>query len=185
MHFEKESAVHKALRAIIRRLEQLHIPYALAGGMAMFFHGYRRFTEDVDILVTPESLKEIHAQLEGRGYLPPLEGSKHLRDTANGVRIEFLTTGDYPGDGKPKPIAFPDPGEASEVVDGISCLRLPQLIELKLASGMTNPGRLKDLADVQQMIATLKLPEELADTLHPFVRDKYRELWAGVRDNPP
>jgi hypothetical protein len=185
MHFEKESAVHKALRSVVQRLDQLGIPYAVAGGMAMFFHGYRRFTEDVVILVTPEGLQEVHRQLEGLGYLPPFQGSKHLRDTENGVRIEFLTTGDYPGDGKPKPVAFPEPGEASEVLDGISCLRLPRLLELKLASGMTNPGRLKDLADVQQMIQVLGLPEDMADQLHPFVREKYRELWAAVRNNPP
>lgn len=42
MHFEKESAVHKALVKITRRLADLGIPYAVAGGMAMFFHGYRR-----------------------------------------------------------------------------------------------------------------------------------------------
>ena len=52
MHFEKDSAVHKALRKITRRLEELGIPYAIVGGMAMFFHGYRRFTEDVDLLGT-------------------------------------------------------------------------------------------------------------------------------------
>ena len=70
------------------------------------------------------------------------------------------------------------------MLDGISCLRLPRLLELNLASGMTNPGRLKDLADVQQMIQVLSLSEEMADQLNPFVREKYRELWAAVRDNP-
>jgi hypothetical protein len=60
MHFERESAVHKALEKIIARLEALGVPFAVAGGMAMFLHGYRRFTEDVDILVTPASLKRIH-----------------------------------------------------------------------------------------------------------------------------
>src|SRR3984893_17736986 len=87
MHFEKESAVHKTLRKITRRLEEMGIPYAVAGGMALFAHGYRRFTEDVDILVTPEGLKEIHRQLEGLGYLPPFAGSKNLRDAEQGVRI--------------------------------------------------------------------------------------------------
>src|SRR5436190_10889303 len=100
LHFEKDSAVHRTLTRISRRLDELGIPYAIAGGMALFFHGYRRFTEDVDILVTPDQLQEIHRQLEGRGYLPPFEGSKNLRDTEYGVRIEFLVTGDYPGDGK-------------------------------------------------------------------------------------
>lgn len=184
MHFEGESAVHKALRKIIHRLEELGIPYALVGAMAMFLHGYRRFTDDVDLLVTPQGLKEIHEHLEGLGYLPPFAGSKHLRDTENGVRVEFLTTGDYPGDGKPKPVSFPDPEEASIEINGIRCLQLGKLIELKIASGMTNPGRLSDLGDVQKVIRALELPEEYAQQLHPFVREKYRELWNAVHSNP-
>jgi hypothetical protein len=185
MHFEKESAVHKTLTRIARRLGELGIPYAVAGGMAMFFHGYRRFTEDVDILVTPADLKEIHRQLEGLGYLPPFTGSKQLRDTDSGVRVEFLTTGDFPGDGKPKPVAFPDPTEASVDINGIHFLQLPKLIELKLASGMTNPRRAKDLVDVQQMIETLNLPKDFASQLHPYVRDKFHEIWDIIHTNPP
>src|SRR5947199_3060758 len=79
MHFERESAVHKALRKITKRLEELRIPYAVAGAMAMFFHGYRRFTDDVDLLVTRAGLAEAHRQLEGLGYVPPFVGSKQLR----------------------------------------------------------------------------------------------------------
>src|SRR5262245_39707099 len=76
MHFEEKSAVHQTLRKIARRLAQLKIPYAVAGGMALFLHGYRRFTEDVDVLVTPEGLAAIHQQLEGAGYLPLFQGSR-------------------------------------------------------------------------------------------------------------
>ncbi len=177
MHFEQESAVHKTLRKITKRLEELDVPSAVAGGMAMFFHGYRRFTEDVDILVSRDGLQQIHERLEGLGYLPPFKGSKNLRDTESGVRIEFLVTGDYPGDGKPKELAFPEPGDAATRIAGMSFLALPRLIELKLASGMTNPLRLKDIADVQSLIQELNLPEDLVAQLHPYVRDKYRELW--------
>ena len=184
MHFEKESAVHKTLKRIARKLDDLGIRYALAGGMALFFHGFRRFTEDVDILVTRDGLKAIHEQLEGRGYMPPFPGSKNLRDTDTGVRIEFLVAGGFPGDGKPKPVAFPDPIDVSTDIQGVRCLNLPALLELKLASGMTEPGRLKDLADVQELISTLRLPEGLADQLNPFVGDKYRELWAAVGRRP-
>src|SRR5205085_3720661 len=113
MHFERDSAVHKSLERIVKRLDELGVPYAIVGAMAMFFHGYERFTTDVDLLVTPADLKRIHEKLEGLGYVPPFAGSKHLRDAESGVKIEFLTTGDYPGDGKPKPVAFPDPKEAS------------------------------------------------------------------------
>src|SRR5262249_1931595 len=100
------------------------------------------------------------------------------------VRIEFLVTGGYPGDGKPKPVRFPDPQEASVEIGGIPCLRLPTLIDLKLASGMTNPGRLADLGDVQNMIRELNLPKELAEQLDPFVRDKSLELWEGLPSRP-
>lgn len=181
MHFEKDSAVHKTLRRIAERLDQLGIPYAIAGGMAMFFHGYRRFTEIVDILVTAEGLQRIHQELEGRGYLPPFSRSKNLRDTELGVRIEFLVAGQYPGDGKPKPVAFPDPAVAAVQIEGVRVVALPKLVELKLASGMTNPGRLHDLGDVQKLVQTLGLAEDLADRIDPFVRDKYRELWTEAQ----
>jgi len=184
MHFEKESAVHKTLQRIVRKLEELGITYAIAGGMALFFHGFRRFTEDVDILVTREGLTAIHQHLVGAGYLPPFSGSKNLRDTDSGVRIEFLVAGDYPGDGKPKPVAFPDPAGVASEIDGIKCLGLPTLIEMKLASGMTNPRRGQDVVDVQRLIESMHLPADLSDQLNPFVRDKYRELWTVVHDNP-
>jgi hypothetical protein len=183
-HFEEESAVFKAMHNIASRLNELGVPYAVVGGMALFRHCVRRFTEGVDILVTKDGLKIIHDSLEGLGYLPPFPQSRHLRDTEFGVQIEFLTTGDFPGDGKPKPVAFPDPGEVSFEAEGIRYVNLPKLIELKLASGMTNPGRLKDLADVIELIKALKLPEELGNQLDPFVQNEYRDMWNRSRANP-
>jgi hypothetical protein len=180
-HFEENSAVFKALHKIASRLKALGIPYAVIGGMALFRHGFRRFTEDVDILVTKQNLKRIHENLVGRGYLPPFAKSKHLRDTEFGVRIEFLTTGDYPGDGMKKPIAFPDPDTVCFEADGINFISLPKLVELKLASGMTNSGRLKDLSDVLELIKVLEIPADFADQLDPYVRDKFHELWKEGR----
>src|SRR5207237_3277228 len=101
--FMKDDAVHKALRNITARLEELGIPYAVAGGMALVGHGYRRTTVDVDILVKPDGLVAIHQRLEGLGYVPPFAGSKNLRDVESGVRLEFLVSGQCPGDGKPRP----------------------------------------------------------------------------------
>jgi hypothetical protein len=176
-HFDEKSAVFGALHKIAHRLKELDIPYAVVGGMALFRHGLRRFTEDVDILVTKGDLKKIHEKLEGLGYLPPHPHSKHLRDTELGVRIEFLTTGEYPGDGKEKPVAFPEPGAVSFEADGVRYINLAPLIELKLASGMTNAGRLKDLSDVLELIKTLGLPADFSDQLNPFVRGKFLELW--------
>jgi len=149
LYFEGESLVQKTLRRIARRLEELELPYAIAGGMALFAHGFERFTQDVDILVSRDGLKAIHAHLDGLGYVPPFTGSKNLRDAEHGVRIKFLIAGEFPGDGKPKAVAFPEPEQASVVIDGVRFLSLPKLVELKLASGMMGGiHRMKDLTDV-------------------------------------
>ncbi|MGD0541820.1 MAG: hypothetical protein ABSB33_09915 [Tepidisphaeraceae bacterium] len=176
--------VHHALRAIAARLEELAIPYAVAGGMALVAHGYNRTTVDVDLLVTPEGHAKARSQLDGLRYVPVFTSSKNLRDTQTGVRIEFLLTGQFPGDGKPKPVAFPDPDSAGVVIDGVRYLKLENLIELKLASGMTNPGRLKDLADVQELIRILKLGHGFEGKLDPYVRAKFADLRQAVEMNP-
>jgi hypothetical protein len=166
-HFQHESQVFKTMRKIARRLEGLGIAYAVAGGMSLDAHGFRRLTIDVDILVTRESLEAIHERLEELGYVPPFTGSKNLRDTESGVRIEFLVAGEFPGDGEPKPVAFPDPATVGVEMDGIRFLSLAALVELKLASGMTNLSRLKDLADVIELIKARRLSAEFVEELNP------------------
>lgn len=105
-----------------------------------------------------------------------------MRDTAANVRIDFLLTGDYPGDRKPKPVAFPDPsGAATMGSDGYPVLELETLLELKIASGMTAPHRLRDLADALERIRKNRLPVEYAERLNPYVREKFRELWPAAK----
>jgi hypothetical protein len=182
--FMGDDPVHVTLRKIATRLDQLRIPYAVAGAMALNAHGFQRATLDVDMLVTPEGLKRIHESLEGLGYVRPFAGSKNFKDTETTVRIEFLIAGQFPGDGKPKPVVFPDPAAVAVEIDGVKYLGLPTLLELKLASGMSNAGRLKDLGDVQELIRVLKLPRDVGATLNPYVRGKFEELWDGVANSP-
>lgn len=177
--------VHLALRRLTATLEEDGIPYAVAGAMAMNAHGYRRVTTGVDVLLTREGLAELRKKHLGRGWVERerVAGSKGLRDTHHGVNIDVLITGDYPGDGKPKPIAFPHPSVAT-AGDGFRVLSVKDLVELKLASGMTHPGRLKDLADVQELIRHAKLPLDLAEGLDTSVREKYREIWNATGEDP-
>lgn len=184
-HFRHESEVFRTLRKIAKRLGDLGISYAIAGGMALDAHGFRRLTVDVDILVTKDGLRLIHEKLDGLGYLPPFEKSKNLRDTETGVRIEFLIAGEFPGDGKPKPVAFPDPADVAVEIDGANYLALPSVIELKLASGLTGGvARMKDFTDVVALIQAMDLPAEFAEGLNPYVREKYAELWTGLKASP-
>jgi hypothetical protein len=172
--------VHKAMQKLCATLEADGIPYAIAGAMALNAYGYRRVTTDVDILLTRDGLAAFKARHLGRGWVERFAGSKGMRDTEFGVNIDVLVAGDFPGDGKPKPVAFPDPGVAIRAA-GSMLLPVEHLVELKLASGMTNPGRLKDLADVQELIRAAQLPVELAGALNPMVREKYTEIWNATR----
>jgi hypothetical protein len=177
--FTRSDPVHATLRALTMRLHQHGVSYAVTGGMALVVHGYHRTTVDVNVLVTSDGLETIHRVLVGLGYRPAFEGSqKQLRDSERGVCVEFLVSADFPGDGRPKPVAFPDPDACSIEIGGIRYVDLKTLLELKLASGLTNPGRLKDLADVQEVIRARELPLEFRDQLHPYVREKYAELLA-------
>jgi hypothetical protein len=179
-YFAGASALHVTLHRLAERLQAEGVAYALIGGLAMAEHGYARLTEDIDLVLTPAGLDAFSQRLVGRGYRPAFQGArKTFRDADTGVRIEVLTSGEYPGDGLPKPVAFPDPDLPGVVVeiDGVRVIALDRLIELKLASGLSAPHRLRDLADVQDLIVRLDLPLSLAETLDASVRAKYAELW--------
>lgn len=168
-------------------LEKQGIAYMIIGAVALMAHGYARFTEDIDLVLTVEGLAKFDRELLGigglglAGYKQALPGSSRcLRSVPEGVSIDVMTTGEYPGDGKPKPVSMPEPTLASIEIDGVQFVTLEKLIELKLASGMTAPDRLKDLADVQELIKIRTLPKDFASRLHPYLRDKFLELSGAV-----
>lgn len=181
----KEGKVHLTLKRLAQALAEEEISYAIVGGMALNLFGFTRETVDVDILLTSEGLKKFRDRLVGRGYVPAFAGAvKSFRDTETQVKVEALTTGEYPGDGKPKPVAFPDPANVAVERDGYRVIPLEKLIELKLASGLTAPHRLRDLADVQDLITVLGLPLEMETQLDESVRGEYRRLWEAVQQAP-
>lgn len=178
----QQGNIYETLRRLARQLQDEGMEYALIGGMALVAHGYRRFTEDVDILMTPETLEKFQERFVGRGYVPAFQGKRKVfRDTETDVRIEIVTTGEYPGDGKPKSVAFPNPAHARLAREGIWLITLEKLIELKLASGLSAAHRLKDLADVQDLILRLNLPQSFENELDPSVRGEYRRLWQAAQ----
>jgi len=177
--FMQRGNMNQALRDLARRLDESRIPYAVLGAIALGQHGMPRMTLDIDVLLTPQGLAQFKAQYLGRGYVPAFPGAeKTFRASDTGVRIEVITSGEYPGDGLPKPVSFPDPQEAWVEIGGIRVITLERLIELKLASGMTAAHRLRDLADVQDLIRALSLAEQFAERLDGSVRPVYQKLWS-------
>jgi hypothetical protein len=180
-YFVNESPLQKAAEQIARRMDELGIDYAIAGALSLAAHGLVRATEDVDVLVSRDGLERFKEAWLGKGYSNLRAGGKAVRDTLHGVKIDFLIQGDFPGDGAPKPVRFPDPREASTEAGRFRVLSLPRLIEMKLASGMTAAHRLLDLADVQRLIDLRKLPREFSEQLDPYVRSKFDELWTSAQ----
>lgn len=177
--FMNVSPVQDTLRNLARRLAEEKIDYAVIGGMALALHGFVRPTQDVDLLLSKAGLVEFQERLVGRGYVPLFSGArKHFRDAATGVKVEIITSGEFPGDGKPKPVMFPLPEAAASMVGEFRVVSLEKLIELKLASGLSAEHRqLRDLADVQQLIEVLNLSKALATSLDNSVRREYLRLW--------
>lgn len=182
--------VADAARALSAALDKADIPHAVVGAVAANAHGHRRATQDVDVLVNKRDLDAVSQALVGRGWQTRYRGTqRRFVDTARRVDVDVLVSGEYPGDGQPKPVAFPAvakppsrDGLWPELVDGVYVLRLAKLIELKLASGVSAPHRRKDLADVQALITANGLPREFADELDLSVRLVYAKLWDELKE---
>lgn len=175
---QRAGVVWETVRRIAARLDQISVPYAVVGGIALQHFGIGRSTQDVDILVSSTAdLARVHGDLIGHGYIIKSPGSRHLRDEVTRVRVEFLIGGEYPGDGRPKPVAFPTPAEAGEQDDsGLHFVNLRALIEMKLASAKSAAHRIKDRADVLELIHVCGLTPSFAESLNPYVREEFLQL---------
>lgn len=177
-----EAEVQKAAEKLVAILEGEAIPYAIIGALALNEYGHRRVTVDVDLILRESDLRSFKQRWLGKGYAERVAGTGKLIDTEYDVHVDVLRAGRFPGDDKPKPISFPDPATTAIRGKPFALLPMETWIELKLASGMVAAHRLKDLADVQELLRSRQLPQSFADDLHEWVRPKYLELWRAVRD---
>lgn len=170
MFFQGKDPVHQTMRRVVRRLEKARIPYVVVGGMAVFFQKYRRATNDVDILLTPEAFAEFRRLFVPKKYSAVPGLPRRFVDQASDVTVDILVTGLFPGTGDPGPIAFPNPEDVAETIERVRFLNLAKLVELKLAA-----RRHRDFGDVVELIRFNNLDESFAKKLHLSVRRDYVE----------
>lgn len=241
------SNVKDAVHALSARLATRDVPYCIVGGAAVNAAGHRRATQDVDVLVNPDDLERFVEAVDGAGYRRRCpDATRSWRDSVNSVDVDVRVSGEFPGDGKPKPVSFPRvKAKPNNVVDklvgSVRVISLPRLIEvrparggqgglahllpprcgehgahgwrpraralrptspppplllagvspapfftplplfspqqLKLASAASAPSRVKDAADVLELINANALPYEFVVELDISVRPLYVELW--------
>jgi hypothetical protein len=174
--FQGRDQVHKSVRRLAKKLVRANIPYAIIGGMAVYMHGHRQATGNINVLLTADGLNDFRARFVPGMYGSAPERSGWFVDLKNDVRLSFRVTGRFPGNGKPGPIAFPHPEQVSETINDIKVVNFVTLIQLKLAA-----RRFQDLADVISLIRVHSLDESFAERLHPSLHPRYSECLEARR----
>ncbi len=68
--FRGQGMVNDTLLRLVADLEAHEIEYSVIGAVALNQHGYRRFTEDIDLLMSKQGLEKFRDELVGKGYRP-------------------------------------------------------------------------------------------------------------------
>jgi len=170
------TGIIETARTAVSVLAHHDIPHLIVGGLAVQEHGYPCVTIDVDI-VAPDVLEAVEfltADLSGLFF--KVHGiDNRVEDRRNGVEIDLLPAGHVLKRGCKIP--FP---EVKAVAETLQIISLEDLISLKLDSWVNSPNRrLKDKADVIELIKYRKLPRDIA--VNPAICALYLETWDALQ----
>jgi hypothetical protein len=171
-----DMSANSALMDAIRRFHALcssrGLPYCVVGGAAVIRNGYRRTTEDIDILTRKDEWMRL-LPIEGEIHSVGIDGCV---DSRTGLTIDVLFTEDNWG----MPTPMPDPASVGEFDEeyGANFIGLHNLVQLKAAvylSKLREHGEdvaSKDRSDIFELIRR-SLPQftrEMIQSYHPAVR---------------
>jgi hypothetical protein len=150
----------RVIKAIDHVLESMQCESVIAGGWAVWFHGYEgRMTQDVDIALAADRIEEFLrvAGVAGFELLAQKPGRwPKVRHKETGIKVDILPEGAQPGTPtRPAPTTIPHPSKLGAAGTKLRYINLAPLIELKLAA-----GRPQDDADVAKLI--LENPDNVA-----------------------
>jgi hypothetical protein len=142
----------RVVKALDHLLQAIDCEAVVGGGWAVWRHGYLgRVTRDIDIVLPAAKVVEfLHvASVSGFQVLPVPPGRwPKLVHRETEVDVDILPEGQRPGTpSKPAPTTIPHPNCIGAVGTTLTYVRLPALIELKLAA-----GRSQDQADVIKLV---------------------------------
>lgn len=171
------SGVAQTTKAVAEVLAHWDIPHLVVGGVAVQECGYPRVTIDVDVVVPDvlEAAEFLTADLSGDFQRLPGHQDR-VRDNKTGVIVDLLPAGYVVKNGCKVP--FPQPTTASNQPQFVT---LEKLISLKLDSwSASKASRLRDKADVIELIIRRNLPRDLAvdDAVKPLYVATWDELKA-------
>jgi hypothetical protein len=142
----------RVVKAVDRLLEVIGSEAALAGGWAVWRHGFvGRVTQDLDIVLPAARVQDFlqAASVTGFELLPQSPGRwPKVRHKETDITVDILPEGGRSGTAaKPAPTTIPHPSVLGAAGPALRYVGLPALIELKLAA-----GRIGDEHDVAELI---------------------------------
>ncbi len=146
-----ETPLPADFKEFLRLLNSKGVRYLLVGGYAVAVHGYLRSTGDMDIWVdtAPQNAAKVAAAVKEFGFAAPEltaglfeEQNQVIRMGVPPLRLEILTT--LSG------VDFEDCYQARMTID-VEGIPLPLLSLEHLKRNKRAAGRLKDLADLEQL----------------------------------
>jgi hypothetical protein len=170
------AGVAKTTKAVAEVLAHWDIPHLVVGGVAVQECGYPRVTIDVDIVVPDvlEATEFLTADLTGNFQRLPGYQDR-VKDRETGVIVDLLPAGHVVKNGCKVP--FPQPTKAS---DQPQFVPIEKLISLKLDSWFASKtSRLRDKADVIELIIRRQLPRDLA--VDEAIKGLYVAAWDELK----
>ena len=142
----------RVVRAVDHLLDLMQCPSALAGGWAVWRHGFvGRVTQDIDIVLPADRIEEFMrlAGVSGFEVLPQPEGRwPKARHKDTDVKVDILPEVARPGTAvKLAPTTIRHPLAIGGQGFALAYVSLPALVELKIAA-----GRIGDEHDVVELI---------------------------------
>lgn len=163
----------EALNALGRLSREERIPLAIIGGAATIYHGYPRFTKDLDIVVRTNDFEQIIRVAHEYGIkVKSFNPTGFHAMEYKGVPIDVIREGTY--DYRDNSGGIPSPANMG-VSEGLGFASLASWVRIKLLS-----GRAKDDADIVEVMKVKGYEAEQVSsylaTLGGDYKDKFAEL---------
>jgi hypothetical protein len=176
----------RVVKAIDSVLHAIQCEAVMAGGWAVWRHGFfARMTQDIDIVLPSNRVDEFlrAAAVSGFIVLSEVPGRwRKLQHKETKVQVDILPEGGRPGTrSNLAPTTIPHPSALGASGSVLRYIKLPRLIELKLAA-----GRPRDDADVAEL---MRVQPEEADlirkhlaSVHPRYVEHFDRLVERARE---
>lgn len=140
---------------IAKDFEESEIEYCIVGGVALGVYNYKRFTEDLDILVSKKTEKLIDEHLVGNGYTkrPGSIRNLYYHTMTGKIPVDIIIEGDNKSG-----FVVPNPRDVRVKLTGAWFLSLKALITMKLST-----SRPEDKQDVAKLISVNDLTDKWAE----------------------